>query len=35
MFAFVYAIGAICWFFIDPVTPLEEQVAANGEEKRS
>ncbi|MBI2946433.1 MAG: MFS transporter [Verrucomicrobia bacterium] len=35
IFAFVYAIGAICWFFIDPVTPLEEQVASRGEEKRS
>jgi MFS family permease len=25
-FAAVYLIGAIAWFFIDPVTPLEEQV---------
>jgi MFS transporter, ACS family, glucarate transporter len=25
MFAVVYAVGALCWFFIDPVTPLEEQ----------
>ena len=23
IFAFVYLIGAVCWFFIDPVTPLE------------
>ena len=26
MFAVVYFLGAICWLFIDPVTPLEEQV---------
>jgi MFS transporter, ACS family, glucarate transporter len=26
MFAGVYFIGALAWFFIDPVTPLEEQV---------
>ena len=25
MFAVVYALGAICWFFIDPVTPLEDE----------
>ncbi|MBI4658658.1 MAG: MFS transporter [Verrucomicrobia bacterium] len=25
MFAGVYLIGAVCWFFIDPVTPLEAQ----------
>ncbi len=25
-FAGVYLVGAIAWFFIDPVTPLEEQV---------
>ncbi len=25
-FAGVYVIGALCWLFIDPVTPLEEQV---------
>ena len=25
MFAVVYVLGALCWFFIDPVTPLEEQ----------
>jgi len=25
MFAAVYALGAICWLFIDPVTPLEEE----------
>ncbi|MBM3838983.1 MAG: MFS transporter [Verrucomicrobia bacterium] len=35
IFAFVYAVGAICWFFIDPVTPLEEQVAGRGEPKGS
>jgi MFS transporter, ACS family, glucarate transporter len=27
MFALVYGLGAICWFFIDPVTPLEEQTS--------
>lgn len=26
MFAAVYFLGALCWLFIDPVTPLEEQV---------
>ena len=26
MFAVVYFLGALCWLFIDPVTPLEEQV---------
>lgn len=26
MFAVVYFIGALCWLFIDPVRPLEEQV---------
>jgi MFS family permease len=26
MFAAVYAVGGLCWLFIDPVTPLEEQV---------
>ncbi len=26
VFAVVYVIGAVSWFFIDPVTPLEEQV---------
>ncbi|MEO7675575.1 MAG: MFS transporter, partial [Verrucomicrobiota bacterium] len=26
MFAAVYAVGGFCWLFIDPVTPLEEQV---------
>ena len=26
VFAGVYVVGAVCWFFIDPVTPLEEQV---------
>ena len=25
MFAAVYGVGALCWFFIDPVTPLESQ----------
>jgi MFS transporter, ACS family, glucarate transporter len=25
MFAAVYFLGALCWLFIDPVTPLEEQ----------
>jgi MFS family permease len=24
--AIIYFFGAICWLFIDPVTPLEEQV---------
>jgi MFS transporter, ACS family, glucarate transporter len=28
MFAVVYFLGALCWLFIDPVTPLEEQVKA-------
>src|SRR5207249_223405 len=27
MFAAVYALGALCWLFIDPVTPLEDQEA--------
>jgi MFS transporter, ACS family, glucarate transporter len=27
MFAVVYVVGALCWFFIDPVTPLEEQTS--------
>jgi hypothetical protein len=26
MFAAVYFLGALCWLFINPVTPLEEQV---------
>jgi len=26
MFAVVYFLGALCWLFINPVTPLEEQV---------
>jgi len=26
MFAAVYFLGGLCWLFIDPVTPLEEQV---------
>jgi nitrate/nitrite transporter NarK len=26
MFAVVYFLGALCWLFIDPVTPLEQQV---------
>jgi MFS family permease len=26
MFAGVYLLGAVCWLFLDPVTPLEEQV---------
>ena len=26
MFAAVYAVGGVCWLFIDPTTPLEEQV---------
>ena len=26
MFAAVYFLGALCWLFIDPVKPLEEQV---------
>ena len=26
MFAVVYFLGGLCWLFIDPVTPLEEQV---------
>jgi len=26
MFAVVYFLGALCWLFIDPVTPLEEQL---------
>lgn len=26
MFAAVYAVGGLCWLFINPVTPLEEQV---------
>ena len=26
MFAAVYAAGGLCWLFIDPVRPLEEQV---------
>lgn len=26
MFAVVYCLGALCWLFIDPVTPLEKQV---------
>ena len=25
MAAAVYAIGAVCWLFIDPVTPLDEK----------
>lgn len=28
MFAAVYVVGAICWLFIDPVTPLEEEPTA-------
>jgi len=24
MFAAVYVLGALCWCFIDPVTPLDE-----------
>ena len=28
MFAIVYFLGAVCWMFIDPVTPLEQQVNA-------
>ena len=27
MFAVVYGLGALCWLFIDPVTPLEEQTS--------
>ena len=26
IFAAVYVVGALAWVFIDPVTPLEEQV---------
>jgi MFS family permease len=26
MFAAVYVLGALCWLFIDPVTPLDKQV---------
>ena len=28
MFAAVYFLGALCWVFIDPVTPLEGEAAA-------
>lgn len=31
MFAVVYFLGAVCWLFIDPVTPLED---AGGEQQR-
>src|SRR5215510_13556584 len=27
-FAVVYLLGGVCWFFIDPVTPLEKRAAA-------
>ena len=30
-FAGVYVVGALAWFFIDPVTPLEEQVKSPAE----
>jgi MFS family permease len=27
--AVIYFLGAICWLFIDPVTPLEERKTTN------
>jgi hypothetical protein len=35
MFAVAYVIAALCWLFIDPVTPLEEQTGPKSEVRRA
>jgi len=34
VFAGIYLLGALCWVFIDPVTPLEKECEATGVEEK-